>query len=69
MKVVAIHVVPHREGWALRLDRAEKILCTCATREEALCLARKQADSLGARVLIHPDQRRRPGWLVPGFAS
>ncbi len=67
--VIAIHVVPHREGWALRYDRADKVFCILPSKDEALRKAREHAGPHAARILIHASRSQLRQFVrttVPG---
>jgi hypothetical protein len=49
----SLHVVPRREGWAVRVEGARRATSLHATRQEALDHARQIARRSGAEVVVH----------------
>jgi uncharacterized protein YdaT len=54
------HVVPHRDGWAVRGEGNSRVTSTHRTQAEAISAARIIANSMKTEVVIHrPNGRIR----------
>lgn len=52
-KPPAVHVVPRKEGWAVKTEGRERAACVEPTKADAVKEARKAAANHGARLIEH----------------
>jgi hypothetical protein len=51
--MIAYHVVPHPDGWAVRLAGASRVTSTHALQSDAEEAARKLARKRGGELIVH----------------
>ena len=47
------HVVPHKDGWAIRGDGNSRVSSTHSTQKEAIAAARQTAQNQKSEMLVH----------------
>jgi len=53
------HVVPHKDGWAVRKDGSKKVTRKTRTQQESIEIGRQIAQNQGTELVIH----RRDGTI------
>ena len=54
----AIHVVPRKDGWAVKTEQRERAASVTPTKAKAVEAARVQARAQGARLIVHGSNGR-----------
>lgn len=53
-----VHIVPHEQGWAVRIEGNERVTSIHPTQEDAANAGRDRARREGSELLIHGENGR-----------